>query len=238
MDVWPIDEARRKFVRERVRFERRQLARDGPRWTRDHEGDFQRVTLPERDCDLLRDLMVAEKAETVVEIGLAYGSSALAIGEALVSANRERPLHVIVDPLQETAWANVGWEVIRSAGLDAISRLVRQPSSQALPRLVEQGFRADAAFVDGSHRFHEVFTDLYFLRKIVRPGGIIVLDDYWWPSVRTAIRYFESNMGWLVIHDAFAGGTSDPATGLGRLRALRLPDPSFEPPFEDFQPFG
>lgn len=238
MDSRPIDEDHRKDLHDRVRIERLRLVRDGPRWTRHHEGDFQRVTLPERDCDLLRDLLVSEGVETIIEIGLAYGSSALAIGEALVSVPRKRPLHVIIDPLQETAWSNVGWELIRSSGLDVTSRLVLQPSSQALAGLVEQGFTADAAFVDGSHRFHEVFTDLYFLRKIVRPGGIVVLDDYWWPSVRTAIRYFESNTGWLVIHGVFDGGTTDPATGVGRLRALRLPDPSFEPSFEDFRPFG
>ncbi|HZD69900.1 MAG TPA: hypothetical protein VFA45_13645 [Actinomycetes bacterium] len=92
-------------------------------------------------------------------------------------------------------------------------------------------------FVDGSHRFHEVFVDLYFLRKIVRPGGVIVLDDHWWPSVRTAERYFEVNMGWQAVPDAFAGGTTDPATGCSRLRALRLPDPTFEPDFNRFQPF-
>jgi predicted O-methyltransferase YrrM len=224
-------------VLDRVRAERHRLVRDGPRRTRDHDGDFQRVTLPEVDCDLLRDLLVAEGVETIVEIGLAYGSSALAIGEALHSTPGRRPLHVIIDPLQETAWSNVGWESIREAGLDATSRLLLQPSSQALPGLVEQGFTADAAFVDGSHRFHEVFTDLYFLRKIVRPGGIIVLDDHWWPSVRTASRYFERNTGWRVIPDAVDGGTSDRATGVGRLRALRLPDPPFEPDFEDFQPF-
>lgn len=45
------------------------------------------------------------------------------------------------------------------------------PSSIALARLAAEGFIADAAFVDGSHRFHEVFVDLYFLRKIVRPGA-------------------------------------------------------------------
>jgi predicted O-methyltransferase YrrM len=225
-------------VLDRVRAERQRLVRDGPRWTRDHAGDFQRVTLPEVDCDLLRDLLAAEEVETVVEIGLAYGSSALAIGEALVSAPDRRPLHVIIDPLQETAWSNVGWESIRAAGLEATSRLVLEPSSQALAGLVEQGFTADAAFVDGSHRFHEVFTDLYFLRKIVRPGGIVVVDDYWWPSVRTAVRYFETNTGWLVVPGVFDGCTTDRATGLGRLRAFRLPDPAFEPSFEDFRAFG
>jgi hypothetical protein len=125
--------------------ERSRLVREGPRWTRDRKGDFKRVTLPERDCDLLRDFLVAEKVETIVEIGSAYGNSALAIGEALVSAHQSRPLHVIIDPLRETTWANVGWELIQTAGLEPLSQLILQPSSQALPRLVEQGFMADAA---------------------------------------------------------------------------------------------
>ena len=223
--------------RERVRGVRRRLARDGPPWTRDRAGDFDMVTVPERDCDALRDLLIAEGAETVVEVGLAYGRSALAIGEALVTVGAGRPLHLIIDPLQATEWSNVGWELLRSAGLDTIARLVRQPSSMALSQLVAKGLVADAAFVDGSHRFHEVFVDLYFLRKIVRPGGIIVLDDHWWPSVRAAQHYYETNMGWQVLRGTLAGVSIDEATGRPRMQALRLPDPSFEPSFEQFQPF-
>jgi predicted O-methyltransferase YrrM len=213
---------------ERVCEARRRLARDGPPWTRDRTDDFETVTVPERDCDALRDLLIAEGVETVVEVGLAYGRSALAIGEALVVVGARRPRHVIIDPFQATEWSNVGWRLLRSAGLEPIARLMLQPSSLALPQLVAEGFTADAAFVDGSHRFHEVFVDLYFLRKLVRPGGIVVLDDHWWPSVATAARYFEMNLGWRAVPGAFDGA---------RLRALRLPDPPFEPPFEDFQPF-
>jgi predicted O-methyltransferase YrrM len=227
----------REHRRQRVQDVRRRLARDGPPWTRDRAGDFDRVTVPERDCDALRDLLVAEAAETAVEVGLAYGSSALAIGEALVTVDAARPRHLIIDPLQATEWSNVGWDLLRSAGLDTVARLVRQPSSLALPQLLSRGLVADAAFVDGSHRFHEVFVDLYFLRKIVRPGGVIVLDDHHWPSVRTAAHYFEVNMGWQVVPGAFDGGTVDPGTGQTRLRALRLPSPSFEPDFDRFQPF-
>jgi predicted O-methyltransferase YrrM len=222
---------------ERVRDVRRRLARDGPPWTRDRANDFETVTVPERDCDILRDLLIAEGAETVVEVGLAYGRSALAIGEALVSVGARRPLHVVIDPMQATEWSNVGWRMLRAAGLDTIARLVLQPSSLALPQLVAEGLTADAAFVDGSHRFHEVFVDLYFLRKIVRPGGMILLDDHWWPSVRTAERYFELNMGWRAVPGAFDAGTIDHATGRARLQALRLPDPPFEPDFDRFQPF-
>jgi len=221
----------------RVRDVRRRLARDGPPWTRNRANDFDVVTVPERDCNALRDLLIAESIETIVEVGLAYGSSALAIGEALIAVQARRPLHIVIDPLQTTEWSNVGWQMLRSAGLDKIARLILQPSSMALPNLLAEGFTADAAFVDGSHRFHEVFVDLYFLRKIVRPGGLIVLDDYWWPSVRTAEHYFEINMGWRAVPGAFDAGTIDHETGRTRLQALRLPDPPFEPSFEQFQPF-
>ncbi|GAA2328034.1 hypothetical protein [Streptomyces cuspidosporus] len=90
---------------------------------------------------------------------------------------------------------------------------------------------------------HLVFVDLYFLRKIVRPGGLIVVDDDWAPSVRTAVRYYEQNLGWTGIPGAFPGETAT-AVGSGprdepriRCKALRLPDPSSEPPFEDFHAF-
>ena len=47
----------------------------------------------------------------------------------------------------------------------------------------ERGLTAGALFVAGSHRFHEVFVDLYFLRRLVRPGGLIVPDDAAWPAL-------------------------------------------------------
>jgi predicted O-methyltransferase YrrM len=229
--------------RTRIRQVRARLVREGPPWTRGPERDFETITLPERDCDLLRDLLISEGAQAIVEIGLAYGSSALAIGEALVAVDPPHPRHIVIDPFQQQAFANVGWDLLRSAGLDSIATLMATPSSVALPQLTAEGIVVDAAFVDGSHRFHEIFVDLYYLRKIVRPGGLIVLDDDWTPSVRTAVRYYEENLGWTHMVDAFAGGTlstvgHDPAAeAVARCRALRLPDPPFEPPFEEFHPF-
>jgi predicted O-methyltransferase YrrM len=244
-DFGPCDtgEVKTEEGMKRVREVRSRLVREGPSRTRHHERDFETVTLPERDCDLLRDLLIAEGVATVVEVGLAYASSALAIGEALVTIDPPHPRHVVIDPFQESIWSNVGWELLCSAGLDAIATLMLAPSSIALAQLAAEGFIADAAFVDGSHRFHEVFVDLYFLRKIIRPGGLIVLDDNWAPSVRTAARYYEQNLGWIAVPDAFASGTpwiigTDPAAeAVPRCQAFRLPDPPFEPSFEEFRPF-
>jgi predicted O-methyltransferase YrrM len=217
--------------------------REGPTRTRGLPRDFETVTLPERDCDLLRDLLISEGVQTVVEVGLAYGSSALAVGEALVTVGSPHPRHIVIDAFQQQAYSNVGWDMLCSAGLDSSASLIAAPSSIALSQLVAEGVVADAAFVDGSHRFHEVFVDLYFLRKIVRPGGLIVLDDDWAPSVRTAVRYYERHLGWTAMSDVFAGGTfrtigRDPtAEAVPRCRAVRLPSSSYEPPFEEFEPF-
>jgi predicted O-methyltransferase YrrM len=228
----------------RIQEVRRRLHRDGPPWTRGQGLDFETVSLPRRDCDLLRDLLVAERVGTVVEIGLAYGSSALAIGEALTTVGPARPLQVVIDPFQQSIWSNVGWDLLRDAGLDPVATLIPAESSTALAGLLADGLVADAAFVDGSHRFHEVFVDLYFLRRIVRPGGLVLLDDHWAPSVRTAAAYYERNLGWERVPDPFPGGSrqhvgDDPGAPLvDRCAAFRVPEPGEDPPFTAFRPFG
>jgi predicted O-methyltransferase YrrM len=163
----------------------------------------------------------------VIEIGLAYGSSALAIAEALAAAGSNATRHVIIDAFQKHFHGS-GWAAITGAGLTGLCSLVEERSQIALPRLLGNGFVADAAFVDGSHIFHNVFVDLFYLRELVRPGGLVILDDCSHLSVATAARYFELNTGWQPEHIARPT----------RLRAFRLPTPRTEPSFESFRPFG
>jgi hypothetical protein len=57
------------------------------------------------------------------------------------------------------------------------------------------------------------------------------------------VNHYDQNLGRRPVPDAFADGTfwtigRDPAAeAVPRCRALRLPDPSFEPAFEEFHPF-
>ena len=210
----------------RIQEARRRLAAHGPPRVRS-SGDFERVSLPVADGDVLRDLLLAENPGTVIEIGLAYGSSALAIAEALVAAGSNEARHVIVDAYQKH-FHNSGWAAITGAGLAGLCSLVEERSQLALPRLLGDGFVADAAFVDGSHIFHNVFVDLFYLRELVRPGGLVILDDCSYLSVATAARYFEVNTGW----------EPEPIAWPTRLRVFRLPDPRAEPSFTSFRPFG
>ena len=214
-----------KGLVEKIRAARRKLDTDGPTRVRS-AGDFERVSIAKSDGDVLRDLVLAERARTVIEIGLAYGGSALAIAEALVANVSGEGRHLIIDPYQNRFYGS-GWSAIVEVGIISLCLLFEERSQIVLPRLLSDGFLADAAFVDGSHIFHNVFVDLFYLRELVRPGGLVILDDCSYPSVATAVRYFQVNVGW----------EPEPMPAPTRLRAFRLPNPRTEPNFESFKPF-
>ena len=214
-----------KGLVEKIRTARRKLATDGPARVRS-AGDFERVSIGKSDGDVLRDLVLSERARTVIEIGLAYGGSALAIAEALVANGSGEGRHLIIDPYQNRFYGS-GWSAIVEVGIISFCLLFEERSQIVLPRLLNDGFLADAAFVDGSHIFHNVFVDLFYLGELVRPGGLVILDDCSYPSVATAVRYFQVNVGW----------EPEPMPAPTRLRAFRLPNPRTEPNFESFKPF-
>lgn len=58
------------------------------------------------------------------------------------------------------------------------------------------------ALIDGDHRFEGVFLDLCFADRLVRPRGVVVVDDMWMPAVRLAVSYVERNLGWVLMPDA------------------------------------
>lgn len=151
----------------RLQTERRRLAESGPSAVRS-PGDFERVSIRDFDADALRDLLLAEEPTTVTEIGLACGRSALAVAEAMVAGATDAAQHVIIDAYQDQ-FHRTGWKAIVAAGLDDLCSLVEEQFQFALPRLLENGFYADAAFVDGGHILHRVFVDLVYLRELVRP---------------------------------------------------------------------
>ena len=78
-------------------------------------------TLPLRDNispavgSFLQKLIALHRPSVTIEIGLAFGVSALYICEALREENPDFR-HYIIDPYQGTAWHNVGLKNLREAG--------------------------------------------------------------------------------------------------------------------------
>jgi predicted O-methyltransferase YrrM len=57
-------------------------------------------------------------------------------------------------------------------------RKIKSPSSLALSQLHNEGARFDLAYIDGDHFRNAVMADCLLVWPMLRPGGIMILDDY------------------------------------------------------------
>jgi predicted O-methyltransferase YrrM len=146
----------------------------------------------------LREWVRREGATFTIEIGLAYGISALFVCEGLLANGASKARHVVLDPNQKTRFANCGLQFLDEAGVAELVEYHPEESEIVLPRFLAEGRRFDLAFVDGNHRFEGVFLDLIYLGRLVRTGGIIFVDDYHLPSVARAVSFCTKNLGWTV----------------------------------------
>jgi predicted O-methyltransferase YrrM len=156
------------------------------------------VGISAAEGEALRDWVVREAASHTIEVGLAYGISALFICEALITNGAPDATHSVLDPNQEIRFSNCGLQFLEEAGASQLIEFLPTASEFALPRLLADGRHFDLAFVDGNHRFDGVFLDLIYLGRLVRPGGIIVVDDYQLRSVARAVAFCANNLGWTV----------------------------------------
>lgn len=153
------------------------------------------VAIGAAQADALRGRVVRERAERTLDVGLGYGVATLALCQGLLEVGGDAH-HVALDPNQETRFGGRGLRAVEEAGLAGLVEFQAEESQLALPRLVAEGRRFDLAFVDGNHRFDGVFLDLVHLGRLLRPGGVVVVDDLQLPAVARAVSYCVSNLAW------------------------------------------
>ncbi len=181
-------------------------------------------------ADALRDLVTREKATRTVEVGLGVGLSSMAIVEGLARQGNPAAAHLTIDPGQ--AWCDrAGIRALRESGADQLAQVCEQDSALALPALAAAGEVFDLAFIDGAHLFDQVIVDLFFAMRIVKPGGLIVMDDHWMPSVQTVLAFAVTN--WGVTLELF-----DPEGPAKRLVAFRNAGADKSRAWDHFRPFS
>jgi predicted O-methyltransferase YrrM len=181
----------------------------------DLAGKERKVTggVPREDALILQEMVRFVKAKTTLETGVAFGLSTLAICEALKkegpSADSKEPgqspignrqseipdgvRHYGVDPEQNSVHGGAALANLRRAGLDSVFELLEGPSHLVLPKLLEKDVVLDLAFIDGWHTFDYTLLDFFYIDKLLRPGGVVLLHDRSWPSKQKVIRFIRTH---------------------------------------------
>jgi hypothetical protein len=109
---------------------------------------------------------------------------------------------------------------------DRLTKL-SMPSSEGLPILLEQKKSFDLIYIDGSHEVPDVQQDTLDCWQMLRPGGIVIWDDYdtFYPSIRPLIDNFlaEHNGELSVLHRLCVNeaNPNDPNPNCQQLYAVR-----------------
>jgi predicted O-methyltransferase YrrM len=153
--------------------------------------------ISEPEGELLAQEIRKLRPRVSLEVGLAYGTSALFICDALAEVGALK--HYIIDPNQSTEWRSIGIENLRRAGHGKLVELREEMSHVVLPELLHDGLRLDFVFHDGWHVFDQTLSDFVYIDKMLRVGGLLAFDDTTWPSMRKVLRYIVTNRNYSVV---------------------------------------
>jgi predicted O-methyltransferase YrrM len=108
----------------------------------------------------------------------------------------------------------------------APARFVNDRSETALPLLaLVEDLEIDAGLIDGNHGWPAVFVDLCYLNRMLRPGGLMFVDDIQIYAIAQMVCFLRQQQP----HYEFVGIDSKMATFRKVLDLPYLPDWRFEP---------
>ncbi len=144
-----------------------------------------------RQGALLARVVERVRPRTSLEVGFAYGVATLYICEALarIQVPGAQVRHVAIDPFQSTQWRGIGVRNVREAGFAPFVELREQASEIALPELLNEGTLLDMALIDGWHTFDHALVDFFYVNKMLRIGGVVILDDASYPSIEKLVDH-------------------------------------------------
>lgn len=145
------------------------------------------AAIDKEEADFISSLIKNNKLSIAVEVGCAMGLSSLAIADALHEVNGQYR-HYIIDPFQSTQWKNTGITNLQRAGFRN-HELIEKGSEYGLPELCQRGVKVDFGFIDGWHTFDHTLIDFFYINRMLKVGGVVVIDDVHMPGINKCMRY-------------------------------------------------
>jgi hypothetical protein len=155
-----------------------------------------------------------EFIRTFTEPGMATAETGAGASTVVFAAGGCR--HVAISPHVREHEAILSY--CHDHGIDtrAVTMLAGR-SENVLPTLSDP---LDLAFVDGAHSFPHPVIDAFYLARLLRPGGVLILDDVPIPAVGVVFRHLRHDPAWRL--RALCGAR---AVALERVRDDRSGDP-------------
>ena len=108
----------------------------------------------------IRNIILDKKPRKTLEVGLAYGGSAVTMLRSLADIHPVAEFeHSAIDPGQES-FDFAGLEIVGKIGLEQKFHFYGGSSDLILPKLAEEGKRFNLIYIDGYHIFENVFVDM------------------------------------------------------------------------------
>jgi predicted O-methyltransferase YrrM len=160
--------------------------------------------MQERELLVLSELVKEFRCSTILEVGMAFGSSTIAMCSALKAVGAG---HVTsIDPFQYSDGSDsaypingAGMKCVQEAGYSTIHRLINEYDYVALPRLVAGGETFDLVLIDGYHSFDYTFLDFFYADLLLRDGGICVFHDSGYQGVFKVTQFIMGNKRYEVV---------------------------------------
>jgi predicted O-methyltransferase YrrM len=155
----------------------------------------ERVIIPANDritsingaeAMFIYEFLKKSSIKRTAEIGFAYGYSAAYI----ISATGGR--HIVIDPYQKE-FQDLGIKNLKALGFQDKYDFREQPSHMALPELLKEGKAFDFVFIDGGHRFDDIFIDWYYSDLLLEKSGYVLFHDSWMRSTQVVTDFIRAN---------------------------------------------
>lgn len=140
----------------------------------------------------LQNIFDIVKPDKSLEVGFAYGISAMFILEKHHQNGSSEGAHIVIEP--DNYWGTAAVYNIEKEGLGKYLEIRKDYSDKILIQLFQENYRIQYAYIDTTKLFDVVLLDFYFINKILDVGGVVILDDCggYWPGIQKVARFINS----------------------------------------------
>jgi len=144
------------------------------------------TAINKEEGEFIYNFLKDKKPKITLEVGLAFGFSAVYIMSATDST------HYVIDAFQEK-YDNLGLKNVENNGFSNRLRFENDFSHNALPKLLKENVKLDFAFIDGGHKFDEIFIDFYYIDLLLNEKAYVLFHDAWMRSTQNVLAWIKNN---------------------------------------------